>query len=188
MAPGSPAPCAEVAEAQQGPLDRRTAAAGDQGALRPAAGAGTGQPAGGQDLPSSPTRVTSQARGRHFHFLALEKAPPSSGTLEPSIFREGGPAKNCRENAEAKPIYVQDPKLQAFEITIKMNVCRFTVAVSSITVGTNASGAINSHGLLLPAWWWQIVCRSRYYYLILIFGGTRTGIGKTTRTVHGSSQ
>nr|XP_017819665.1 uncharacterized protein LOC103787805 [Callithrix jacchus] len=173
---------------QQGPLDRRTAAAGDQGAHRPAARAGTRQPAGGRDLPSSPARVMGQARGCHFHFLALEKAPPSSGTSEPSIFREGCPAKNCRENAGAKPICFRDSKLQALEITIKMNVYHFTVAASSIMVGTNAWGSINSHGLLLPAWPCQFVRRPHYYYFILIFDGTRTGIGKTTRTIHGSSQ
>ncbi|KAL4681875.1 hypothetical protein H8959_007352 [Pygathrix nigripes] len=80
MAPGSPAPCAGVAEAQPSPLNRGTVTARDQGARGPAAGAGTGQPAGRQDLPSSPARVTGRAHGRHFHFLALEKAPPSSGT------------------------------------------------------------------------------------------------------------
>lgn len=60
----------------------------------------------------------------------LSKIQNSASVLPPSpqspSSREVNPSEICRGNdAEAKPIYFSDPKLQAFELTIKTNVCCF---------------------------------------------------------------
>nr|XP_054399778.1 splicing factor, proline- and glutamine-rich-like [Pongo abelii] len=77
-----PCPLCRGGRGPAGPTGLRDGGGQRLGGPWPMAGAGTGQPAGRRDLPSSPTRVTGRAQGRHFHFLALEKAPPSSGTSE----------------------------------------------------------------------------------------------------------
>nr|XP_012612719.1 uncharacterized protein LOC105867292 isoform X3 [Microcebus murinus]XP_020143415.1 uncharacterized protein LOC105867292 isoform X3 [Microcebus murinus] len=90
LVPGWPRP------SQDGGTDGR--AAGDQGPEGTVGwGLAPGQPAGRQDLPSSPCPCGRPGRERHFHFLALEKPPPSSGgarnmlRLSPSAARKAEP-------------------------------------------------------------------------------------------------